>query len=185
MALTRARVITGDADFKQRIKAVITAALCRPRDSQSLRADVVTMRSRMRQQRPPRDCWDIKETAGGLTDMGFLAQYLQLRFAATHPDILAHNSSQAFMRLAKAGLLPEDTAKILIDATYMGRRIASASRLLFGRIGTPQLDKPACWPILARAVTGHDDALDASEITTRLKNNLAQAAQIYQSYLGE
>ena len=88
MALTRARVVSGSPAFTARIDAVIREVLCRKRDRRTIAADVVEMRGAIAKEKGEANIWDLKYAAGGLVDIEFIAQYLQLVHAAASPDIL-------------------------------------------------------------------------------------------------
>ena len=88
MALTRARVISASPPFRGRIEAIIREVLTRPRDAASIAVDVADMRRAVALEKGEDDVWDIKYAAGGMLDVDFIAQYLQLVHAADKPDIL-------------------------------------------------------------------------------------------------
>ena len=46
------------------------------------------MRRAIAQEKGEDDIWDLKYAAGGMVDIDFIAQYLQLVHAADKPDIL-------------------------------------------------------------------------------------------------
>ena len=52
-------------------------------------ADAVAMRARMLRDLPPEGPWDLKAMPGGLIEVEFIAQALQLRHAAENPKVLA------------------------------------------------------------------------------------------------
>ncbi len=64
--------------FKVRAEAAIEAALRRPRDAKKTAADVIEMRELMERERPGKGDWDLKLDPGGLVDIEFAAQFLQL-----------------------------------------------------------------------------------------------------------
>jgi glutamate-ammonia-ligase adenylyltransferase len=74
MALTRARVVAGDAGLKAEIDAEIAAILATPRDFAKVAADAAEMRRLIEEEKPPRDLWDVKLVPGGLIDLEFIAQ---------------------------------------------------------------------------------------------------------------
>ena len=82
MALTRARPVAGSTALRRRIEAAIAAALAAPRDPARLVADVAEMRQRIAGEHPRSAAWDLRNRAGGLTDLEFIVQYLMLREAA-------------------------------------------------------------------------------------------------------
>ena len=65
--------------------------LCRKRDAAAVAADVVEMRRAIAKEKGEGERWDLKYAAGGLIDLEFIAQYLQLVHAAEHPEILDTN----------------------------------------------------------------------------------------------
>ena len=54
---------------------------------------------------PGRNIWDLKYAPGGLVDIEFIAQTLQLVHAPALPDILDTNTIAALEKLREAGLL--------------------------------------------------------------------------------
>ena len=54
-----------------------------PRDPGALAGEVRAMRARIFREHGSDDPWNIKHARGGLVELEFLAQFLQLRFAPT------------------------------------------------------------------------------------------------------
>ncbi len=77
-ALTRLRAVAGDAALGERVEALARAVIVRPRDRDKTLADVADMRARMERERKARNPWDLKLAPGGLVDIEFVAQALQL-----------------------------------------------------------------------------------------------------------
>lgn len=120
LALARARVSCGDPRVMQAVRDAIQEVLCRPRDGDRLLVDVADMRARMaKEHTKPGDVWNVKHMRGGMVDVEFLAQYLQLRHAAEHPEILHSNTSVALANLADAGLLAREDAETLDRAHFL------------------------------------------------------------------
>ena len=78
LALTRARVVAGPPELKARVEAAIHAALTKPRDRAKVAADVHEMRQRIAKEKGTENIWELKQVRGGLVDLEFIAQYLQL-----------------------------------------------------------------------------------------------------------
>ena len=116
LALTRARVIAGPERLTDQVRQVVRAVLTRPRDPAKLVKDVADMRRRIATEHAETDPWAVKHVRGGLVDVEFMAQYLQLRHAAATPAVLDPHTRTAFGRLAEAGCLPQDVARELADA---------------------------------------------------------------------
>jgi glutamate-ammonia-ligase adenylyltransferase len=129
MALTRARIVTGPADLIARAEAAIRDALTRRRDRGRIAADVRDMRARIAAEKGTPDIWDLKQVRGGLVDLEFIAQFLQLVHAADHPDVLNQNTHAAFAELSAAGVLDADTAGRLCAATRLLHDLTQLLRL--------------------------------------------------------
>ena len=78
MALTRARVVAGDATLGAEIAATIDATLTERRDRGKTGREVAAMRKLIASEKGDKDPWDLKLVSGGLIDIEFVAQYLML-----------------------------------------------------------------------------------------------------------
>jgi glutamate-ammonia-ligase adenylyltransferase len=116
MALTRARVIAGTPDLRARVEAEIRAGLTAPQDRTAILSDAKAMRLKLAEQFPGRDPWDIKCAQGGLVDIEFIAQALQLVHAQNNPDVRDTNTALALTKLHAVGVLPDAQAKALHTA---------------------------------------------------------------------
>ncbi|MGI2035337.1 bifunctional [glutamine synthetase] adenylyltransferase/[glutamine synthetase]-adenylyl-L-tyrosine phosphorylase [Rhizobium panacihumi] len=87
LALTRARTICGEDSLRAEADAIIDAVLSQKRDVPKVTAEVAEMRALIAQEKPPKDIWDFKLIAGGLVDIEFIAQYLQLIAPARGVDV--------------------------------------------------------------------------------------------------
>ena len=132
MALTRARVIVAEPEFRSRIASVIRRVLTRPREPAKLAGDVIEMRRRMETHNRPVSVWDVKQVPGGLIDVEFIAQYLMLLHGARHPEILHSNTGKALRTLARLGLIDADNARVLVQAGRLWRGLQGYLRLTTG-----------------------------------------------------
>ena len=152
MALTRARVVCGPPALAMRIMAAIVEALDRPRDPATLVADVYDMRLRIEREHRAANLWDAKYVRGGLVDVEFLAQYLQLRHGHTHPGMLSTNTAIALARLGAASFIPARAADDLIAAVTLWRKVQSLLRLTFGPGFEEEKAPGALKALLARTI---------------------------------
>jgi glutamate-ammonia-ligase adenylyltransferase len=129
LALTRARVISGSPEFAARVERVINEVLRRRRDTHMVAQDVVEMRVAIAAEKGDSDRWDLKYVAGGLIDLEFLAQYLQLVHAADHPDILDTSTARALDKASRLGLLPVADADVLRPAARLYHNLTQILRL--------------------------------------------------------
>ncbi len=129
MALTRARPISGPLDLSEKVCRVIRRTLARPRDPDALLREVASMRRRVAAEHGTDSPWEIKHFRGGLVDVEFLVQYLQLRHAADHPSVLSQNTRDALTRLRDAGVLAAATADDLIAAADLWQALQGVLRI--------------------------------------------------------
>ena len=129
MAMTRARVIAGPPDLRREVEGVIAEVLTRPRDGSKLLTDVASMRSRIDDERHTENPLAIKHLRGGLVDIEFISQYLQLRHAHKHPAILSPNTHKALENLLEHGLLNSEDGETLINALELWQGIQGLFRL--------------------------------------------------------
>lgn len=129
MALTRARPIHGPAGLQALLARIIEDAIRQPRDPMTLVRDVDHMRQRIRKQYPGTKPWEIKHRPGGLVDIEFIAQYLQLRHASDGKDILSTNTGLALEKLSAAGYLAVEQMEMLRGALRLWRNLQAAIRL--------------------------------------------------------
>jgi glutamate-ammonia-ligase adenylyltransferase len=88
MALTRGRVLAGGDKLRQKVEATIGDILSAPRDMAKLAQDAEDMRQRLRTHQPQAGPFDIRRGDGGLVDVEFIAQSLQLAHGAQHDGLL-------------------------------------------------------------------------------------------------
>jgi glutamate-ammonia-ligase adenylyltransferase len=129
LALTRARVAAGPEKLGRSIEAIVRETLMRPRDPGKLARDVLDMRNRMAAEHKPKSLFDVKHLRGGLIDVEFVVQFLQLRHAHEHPEILRRNTGAGLAKLAEAGLAPG--AEALMAALVLWQRILGLLRLCY------------------------------------------------------
>jgi glutamate-ammonia-ligase adenylyltransferase len=128
MALTRARVVSGAPALAARVTAVIRDVLRRPRAPEMAR-DVAAMRRAIAKEKGDGDRWDLKYAAGGLIDLEFIAQYLQLAHGATAPEIFDTATASVLDKAARAGILGVEDAEVLRPAARLFQDLGQVLRL--------------------------------------------------------
>ncbi len=110
MALTRARLISGDESLIDEAKSVIGEVLNSKSDTAKIAADVAEMRELIEKEKPPSDIWDFKLIPGGLIDIEFIAQYLRLIAPAKgiSPDTYGFSTAEALKMLGDKLMKPGD-----------------------------------------------------------------------------
>jgi len=139
-AALKARCVAGDADLAQRFLRSIWARIPgRFADGPALAAEVRSMRERLANStKIPR--WaetDYKRGQGGLVDVDFILQFLQLKTMASYADadsrlgLAVPETPEALKALVGAGALtPEDAARLREDHAFL-RTLQRRARLLF------------------------------------------------------
>jgi glutamate-ammonia-ligase adenylyltransferase len=151
LALTRARVVSAPPSFAARVENVIRDVLCRPRDAETIAGDVVEMRTAIATEKGDNERWNLKYVAGGLVDLEFIAQYLQLVHAAEKPEILDTSTARALDKAARLGVLTPEDADVLRPAVRLYQNLTQILRLCLSGPFDPKSAGPGLLSLLARA----------------------------------
>ncbi len=130
-AITRARFCAGDAAIGARFEAIREAVLRKQRDEATLKQEVQAMRQRMHEAHPNAGTlFDLKHDDGGMIDIEFMVQYLILRHAAQHPELVADIGNIALLKLCGTlGLIDAALAGQVADAYRTYRKLQHQIRL--------------------------------------------------------
>jgi glutamate-ammonia-ligase adenylyltransferase len=175
MALTRARVISGSEQFRGRIEAVIRTVLRRPRDAAVIASDVAEMRRAIALEKGEADIWDLKYAAGGMIDIEFIAQYLQLVHAAAKPDILSVGTLQVLDNAARLGVLAPSDLEVLRPAARLYHDLTQILRLCVSGKFKPETAGDDLLRVMARA----GDAPDFSSLQARVRETQGEVRRVF------
>ncbi|KRE60325.1 glutamine-synthetase [Arthrobacter sp. Soil736] len=135
-ALLRARPIAGDdqlaADFLRLIDPIRYPESLSEADVREIRR----IKARVESERLPRGAdpaRHLKLGRGGLSDVEWLVQLLQIRHAGKHPELRTTSTLEALHAAASLGLLDAGDAGLLADAWRLASRIRSANVIWTGR----------------------------------------------------
>jgi [glutamine synthetase] adenylyltransferase / [glutamine synthetase]-adenylyl-L-tyrosine phosphorylase len=177
MALTRARAVAGPPALRSAIEAAIANVLRRRRDRAKIAADVRDMRQRIADAKGTADPWDLKQVRGGLVDVEFIVQYLQLVHAADHPDILDTNTIGALGKIVAAGLITPAAGEVLLAAA---QRLNNLTQVL--RLSLDEAFNPATAPDgLKRLLTQVGDAPSFDVLAADLVASQQQVAELFEA----
>ena len=133
--LTRARLVLGDRGLGRRVRAMLRRLVYGAPLPRSALKEIGEVRTRMElelgKETPGR--WHVKLGRGGLVDVEFLTQALQLVHGAEHPEVRRTSTAAALAGLARVGALPAATAAALREDYRFLRRVSTALRLLGAR----------------------------------------------------
>ncbi|WP_341392593.1 bifunctional [glutamine synthetase] adenylyltransferase/[glutamine synthetase]-adenylyl-L-tyrosine phosphorylase [Arthrobacter sp. G119Y2] len=135
-ALLRARPMAGSdelaEDFMDLIDPIRYSAGVSEQDIREIRR----IKARVENERLPRGAdpsRQLKLGRGGLSDVEWLVQLLQLEHAGTHPELRTTATLPALDAITAAGLLPAADTAILREAWLLASRIRSANVIRGGR----------------------------------------------------
>ncbi|MCB1509477.1 MAG: bifunctional [glutamine synthetase] adenylyltransferase/[glutamine synthetase]-adenylyl-L-tyrosine phosphorylase [Hyphomicrobiaceae bacterium] len=181
LALTRARVISGAPELKSAIEAAIRTTLCQERDPAEIAKAVREMRDLISKEKGTTNIWDLKQVRGGLVDIEFTCQYLQLIHAHRHPEVLDQTTAVALAKLRDAGLLDAAAAGHLIDGIALINDLTQILRLCSDVTFDPKNASGGLKALLARVANQPDfQVLEAT-----LRDTLAETHGIYEATVAE
>lgn len=102
LVLSRARVVHGDPSFANDVSLIVDKAVCMVPWQSSFIDEIKNMRDRLEASRNPSD---LKRGNGGMADVEFLVELLQIRFGASHPSIRHSNVWSALEAMKSCGLV--------------------------------------------------------------------------------
>jgi [glutamine synthetase] adenylyltransferase / [glutamine synthetase]-adenylyl-L-tyrosine phosphorylase len=181
MALTRARIVSGAPDLAARVAAAIREVLCRPRDVPALGRDVADMRRRIATGKGDAGRWDLKFTAGGLIDLEFIAQYLQLAHGAAVPEIFDTATAAVFDKAVRAGILAVEDAEALRPAVRLYQDLGQILRLCV----PPPFEPEGAGAVLKELLTRVADVPDFATLEAYLAETQERVRRCFGRIVGE
>jgi len=151
MALTRARVVSATPGFAKEVEAVIRGILCRPRDETTIAGDALEMRRAIAQEKGEDDRWDLKYASGGLIDIEFVAQYLQLVNADRQPGLLDTSTARTLEKAVRLGALSVEDSETLRPAAQLYHDLSQILRLCLPGRFDPKAASSGLLSLLSRA----------------------------------
>lgn len=143
-ALLRARPVAGDAALGERFVELVDPLRYPPGglDAAGVR-EVRRIKARVEAERLPRGVdptRHLKLGRGGIADVEWTAQLLQLRHAHAVPGLRTTSTLDALAAARDAGLLAGDDAAVLVEAWDLASRLRDALVLWTGRTGGAHAD---------------------------------------------
>lgn len=125
-ALLRARPVAGDADLGAELCDAALEHVYREPFPPAWRTDVRKMKARVDKERLPKGsdaALNLKLGRGGIVDVEFAVQLLQLEHGAALPEVRSASTGDAIARLRDAGILDAEAAGRLASAYQFASRI--------------------------------------------------------------
>lgn len=131
-ALIKARVVVGPAAFAQSISDLQQEIVFGQPLLPDSRQEIYRLRQRMERElaRENRTHYNIKTGRGGLVDVEFLVQYLQLLHGGDDPSLRSPNTLEALQTLQQTEHLDDQETRLLTDGYLFLRRLENKLRLV-------------------------------------------------------
>ncbi|MBI3861679.1 MAG: glutamine synthetase adenylyltransferase [Planctomycetia bacterium] len=180
-ALVKLRPIAGDADFGREVVAIRDRMIYagEPFDVPAMRG----MRERQVRQLVSPGTFNAKLSPGGLVDIEYLVQGLQITHGGRLPELRLTNTLQAIAALAEAGVLSADGAAKLQAAYNFQRQLIGSLRIVRGNAKDLTLpgDDSEEYAFLARRL-GYGE--EQSRLREELQVHVANVLELSQKLLG-
>ena len=123
-ALVRARGVAGDASLLSQFDVVRRHILMRQRALPSLISDVTSMREKMRThlEHQREEGVDLKQCAGGITDIEFVTQYLVLGYSHRFETLIRHTDNLSILDTAKNHEVIDEEVCTQLQQAYLKLR---------------------------------------------------------------
>jgi glutamate-ammonia-ligase adenylyltransferase len=126
-ALLRSRPLTGSSELRERWEELRLRVCFRPQLSEPAVEEVLSMRSRIEENAEP---GDLKRGAGGIRDVEFLTQVLQMIHGGKHASVRTLQTCESINELAAVGALAPKDAKTLCEGYRFLRQLEHRCQLV-------------------------------------------------------
>ncbi len=161
-SLVNVRFVAGDPGVGRSVATMLRSLIYREEDPSALAGAVRSMRRRMEDELGKEEGrqYNIKQGPGGLVDIEFLAQYLQLRHGKDHPRLRVPGTINALRALGREGVLEGNAGRMLRAAYLFLRKLESRLRIVANQSTSFLSRDPAKIRTLARRMgfPGEDDS---------------------------
>lgn len=183
LALCRGRVVFANGGFVKAVTETIREALAAPVEPVAFAREVLSMRRRLGENTHRNE---LKRGFGGLNDIEFLAQYLQVLHGGSHPEILRPNLWEALEALRRARLIGRSEHSDLREAYDFWRTVESRLRIVYSRGGVDLPETPEELSRLARRL--NYDQVDPTACALAFREDARRLAErchaLFEQYVG-
>lgn len=177
LALSRSRVVAGDPAWGEKLMNLFEPFVVGTGFSDAEVATMLDIRKKMERKDGPKTgkSLSIKTDPGGIVDIEFIAQILQLQHAKDHPALRSANTLDALWRLVGAGFLEAEDARDLQQAFVFLRTVEKVIRRQDEQARTRLPAEDRALTALARAM-GYETA---EAFGDALKKEMTQTRAIF------
>ncbi len=185
-ALVNVRLVAGDREVGRSVSGMLRSLIYRDEDPGALAAAVRSMRKRMEEELAKEEGrqYNIKQGPGGLVDIEFLAQFLQLRHGKDHPRLRVPGTINALRSLERQDILGHDAGRMLRQAYLFLRRLESRLRIVANQSTSFLSRDPKVLTVLARRMGFPDgDGGAGSELLREYERTRRNVRNVFESTL--
>jgi len=186
-ALTKARVVFGAQEFASRIDGLIEELVFERPLPEDVQDEIVRIRARMENEiaRENRSHLNIKTGRGGMVDVEFIVQYLQLLHGGEQPGIRGTNSLLSLIAMQSVGLLGKDDFETLSAGYKFLRRLENKLRILHDSSMNELSGEPDKLSGLARRLGYQDGEERADQVFLSDYHRITEAIRaLFEKHLG-
>jgi len=131
-ALTKARLILGPPELKSAVEAVIESTVYGGGAEAMVRSEIHRLRMRMENElaRESAGSYNIKTGRGGMVDVEFIVQFLQLSNGFVFPEVRSCNTLTALEAMQRLDILAGDDFRALDEGYRFLRRLENRLRII-------------------------------------------------------
>jgi len=172
--------VLGNAPLSDHLHGIIQSTVYGSSLGEEGRAEIHRLRMRMEHElaRETSGSYNIKTGRGGMVDVEFIAQYLQLRHGFRYPELRTTSTIEALIQAGIAGLAPEAFIETLVSGYRFLRKLENRLRIIHDHSVNDLSGSRTYMNKLARRL-GYDPALknpgalmisDYEEITGKIRD---------------
>jgi glutamate-ammonia-ligase adenylyltransferase len=134
-ALIRARCVAGEERLAARVQGMVRQIVYEGPFTDAMIPEIHHLRERMRHElaKEYKGRHNVKLGRGGLVEILFIVQLLQLQVGRGYPPLRVPNTVEALTQLRSGGFLPPESHETLITAYSFLRRLENGLRLIHDR----------------------------------------------------
>ncbi|MEA5114932.1 MAG: bifunctional [glutamate--ammonia ligase]-adenylyl-L-tyrosine phosphorylase/[glutamate--ammonia-ligase] adenylyltransferase [Geobacteraceae bacterium] len=131
-ALTKARVVMGESPLKDDIEGIIRETVYGRSAGEEVRREIHRLRKRMETElaRESLGSYNIKTGRGGMVDVEFVVQYLQLKHGMDYPEIRGFSTLEALEAIRDHSLVTKSDFATLHDGYVFLRHLENRLRII-------------------------------------------------------
>lgn len=187
-ALTKARLVSGEGPLRDSIEEVICETVYGTAADEDVRKEIHRLRMRMEHElaRETVGSYNIKTGRGGMVDVEFVVQYLQLKFGRDFPTIRSVTTLEALKAILDSALITEQEFRALYDGYTFLRHLENRLRIIHDYSMNALGGSKSYLNKLARRL-GYDEKLrnPGEALMADYERITGQVRQVYDRILGQ